>query len=119
MLLPGPDHPITIVTEPRIVRVVFNATVVADTSRALRLAEASYPPVHYIPREDALMEYFTRTDHQTRCPYKGAACYFTLDVGGKRSENAVWSYEAPFPAVAEIAGALAFYSDRVDCIELL
>lgn len=118
MLLPGPDHPITIVREPNIVRVVFNGTVIAETSRALRVIEASYRPVLYLSREDARMEYFTQTDHQTSCPYKGKASYFTLEVGGKRSENAAWSYETPFAAVAEIAGALAFYPQRVDFIEI-
>lgn len=118
MLLPGPDHPISIVNETRTVRVVFNGKVIAETSRASRLAEASYPPVHYIPREDARMEYFIRTSHETGCPYKGKAAYFTLDVDGKRSENAVWSYEEPYSAVAQIAGKLAFYPQRVDLIEI-
>jgi len=29
----------------------------------------------------------------------------------------VWSYEQPFPAMAAIAGHLAFYPNRVDAIE--
>lgn len=118
MLLPGPDHPIVIDPEPRIVRVVFNGIVIAETSRALRLTEASYPPVHYIPREGARMEYFAPTAQRTRCPYKGEASYFALEAGGKRSDNAVWCYESPFPAVAAIAGALAFYPQRVDAIRI-
>ncbi|HRF09620.1 MAG TPA: DUF427 domain-containing protein [Xanthobacteraceae bacterium] len=118
MLLPGPDHPISISEEPRTVRVMFNGKVVAETSRALLLAEAAYPPVHYIPREDARIEHFTPTRHETGCPYKGTASYFTLEVEGKRSENAVWSYEKPYPAVAKIAGMLAFYPQRIDAIEI-
>ncbi len=119
MKLPGPDHPITVEPNPRRVRVLFNGKVVADTTRALKLAEASYPPVFYIPRADADMNLFARTDHHTHCPYKGDASYFTLQVDGKRAENAVWSYEQPFPAMTGIKEHLAFYPDRVDRIEEL
>lgn len=117
MKTPGPDHPITIEPNSRHVRVMFNGRRVADTASALILREASYPPVLYIPRADADMGLFERTAHATRCPYKGHAAYFTLVVDGKRSENAVWTYEAPYAAVMPIAGHLAFYPDRVDAIE--
>jgi uncharacterized protein (DUF427 family) len=91
----------------------FNGEVVADTKRALELREASYPAVLYIPRTDARLEFYERTRHASHCPYKGDAGYFSLSAGGKRADNAVWSYEAPFPAMAEIAGHVAFYPDRV------
>jgi uncharacterized protein (DUF427 family) len=117
MKTPGPDHPITITRNPHRVRVRFGGRVVADTTRALTLQEARYPPVQYIPREDADMGVLARTAHHTHCPYKGDASYFTLTAGERRAENAVWSYEQPFPAVAEIKEYLAFYPDRVDAIE--
>jgi uncharacterized protein (DUF427 family) len=117
MKLPGPDHPITIKPASERVRVTFNGQVVADTSRALVLQEAAYKPVYYIPREDARMPLFERTAHATHCPYKGDASYYTIKVGDRTAENAIWSYEAPFPAMAEIAGRLAFYPNRVDKIE--
>jgi uncharacterized protein (DUF427 family) len=60
-----------------------------------------------------------RTEHSSHCPYKGDASYFSLNVDGKTAENAVWSYEQPFPAMAEIEGRLAFYPSRVDAIEEL
>lgn len=114
---PGPDHPITVVPAGGRVRVTLGGTVIADSARALRLQEASYKPVLYIPREDADMAVLTRTDHATHCPYKGDASYFTINAGGKTAANAVWSYEKPYPAMAAIAGHLAFYPDRVDAIE--
>lgn len=117
MKLPGPDHPITIEPNPKRVRVRLGGEVIAETSRALTLREASYPPVQYIPREDARMALLHRTAHATYCPYKGNASYFTVAAGGRRTENAVWSYEHPYPAVTQIAGHLAFYPDRVDAIE--
>jgi uncharacterized protein (DUF427 family) len=114
---PNADHPITVQPNPRRVRVRFNGVVVADSARALSLAEASYPAVQYIPRADADMSYFKPTDHQTHCPFKGDASYFTLEVDGKTAPNAVWSYVEPYPAVASIKEHLAFYADRVDSIE--
>jgi uncharacterized protein (DUF427 family) len=117
MKLPGPDHPITITTNPARVRVTLGGAVVADSVRAVRLQEAAYSPVFYIPREDANMALLTRTTLSTHCPYKGDASYYTIEAGGRTAKDAVWSYETPFPAMAEIAGHLAFYPNRVDAIE--
>jgi uncharacterized protein (DUF427 family) len=118
MKLPSADHPITITPTKGRVRVKFGGRVVADSTRALTLQEASYPPVQYIPREDAQMAVFQSTAHMTHCPYKGDASYFSLKAGDKSAENAVWSYVEPYPAVKEIAGHLAFYPDRVDSIDV-
>ena len=117
MKIPGPDHPIAITPHSGRVRVIYNGRIVADTTRALALQERGYRPVFYIPREDAQMALFERTTHTTHCPYKGDASYYSIRVGEGVSENAVWSYEQPFPAMAEIAGRLAFYPRRVDAIE--
>ncbi len=117
MKLPGPDHPITMTTNPARVRVTLGGAVIADSARAVRLQEAAYPPVFYIPREDANMALLKRTTQSTHCPYKGDASYYTIDAGGRTAKDAVWSYETPFPAMAEIAGHLAFYPNRVDAIE--
>lgn len=117
MKIPGPDHPITVEPNAKRVRVTFNGRVVADTTRALTLKETTLRPVHYIPREDADMALFVRSAHKTHCPYKGDAAYFNLAVDGRSAENAVWTYESPFPAVASIKERLAFYPDRVDRID--
>jgi uncharacterized protein (DUF427 family) len=119
MRTPGPDHSITITPNPKRVRVTLGGNVVADTRRALTLREASLPPVQYIPREDADLTLLARTERVTHCPYKGDASYFTILADGRTADNAVWSYERPFPAVAAIAGRLAFYPERVDGIEEL
>jgi uncharacterized protein (DUF427 family) len=114
---PGPDHPITIDRNPNRIVVKVGDRIIADTRDALTLREASYPPVQYIPRKDADMSLLERTDHTTYCPYKGDCAYFSIPAGGQRTANAVWTYESPHRAVAEIAGHLAFYPDRVDAIE--
>ena len=112
-LIPGPDHPITV--EPADVRVVVNAgsSVLADTSKALVLREASYPPAYYVPLADVDEALLRPSQTQTYCPYKGDASYYS--VAGPEGEltDAVWTYTTPYPAVAEIAGHVAFYPDRV------
>jgi uncharacterized protein (DUF427 family) len=115
--VPGPDHPITIEPNPARVLVSVAGRVIADTREALTLREASYPAVQYIPLKDVDMSLLERTDHGTYCPYKGDCGYYSIPLGGKRSVNAVWTYEAPFAAVAEIKDHVAFYPDRVDRIE--
>ncbi|MFO1050142.1 MAG: DUF427 domain-containing protein [Geminicoccaceae bacterium] len=100
-------------------RVRFNGLVVADSSRALALREGSYPTVLYIPRADADMTLLHRSARTSHCPHKGDANYFGLQVDGRVSADAAWTYEAPKPEVADIAGHLAFYPDRVDAIEEL
>ena len=114
MKVPGPDHPITVTRSGKHVRVSFAGKTIADTTRALELKEASYPSVFYIPRADADMAALTKTAHHTHCPYKGDASYFTIAADSRSAENAVWSYETPFPAVGEIREHLAFYPNRVD-----
>jgi uncharacterized protein (DUF427 family) len=115
--IPGPDHPITI--EPSKARIVVSVAgrVIADTRAALSMREAAYPAVLYIPRKDVDMALLARTDHATYCPYKGDCAYYSIPAGGARAANAVWTYEAPFDAVAAIKDHLAFYPDRVDTIE--
>jgi uncharacterized protein (DUF427 family) len=115
--IPGPDHPISIERNASRVVVTVAGRIVADTRKALTLRELSYPPVQYIPRKDVDMTLLARTDHATYCPYKGDSAYYSIPLGGERSNNAVWSYEAPYAAVAAIEGYLAFYPDRVDAIE--
>ncbi len=116
MKLPGPDHPITIEPNTTRVRVTFNGRIVADSRRALRLKEASYPAVFYIPREDADQALIEKTATSTHCPYKGDASYYSIKTDDKTAADAIWSYETPFPAMKEITGYLAFYPKRVDSI---
>jgi len=110
-----PEH--TVIVAPFDGRVVIeaNGEVIADTKRALRLKEADYPEVFYVPRSDTHMDRLQRTDHQTHCPFKGDASYFSLKGG---AENAVWSYEHPYDEVLEIREHLAFYPNRVGSIRV-
>jgi uncharacterized protein (DUF427 family) len=115
---PGPDHPITIEPNPARVVVSIGGRVIADTRSSLTLREATYPPVHYVPRKDVDMSLLERTSHATYCPYKGDCAYYSVPLGGERSVNAVWTYESPYAAVEQIKDHLAFYPDRVDSIRI-
>jgi uncharacterized protein (DUF427 family) len=117
MKQPGPDHPISIEPNPARVTVSIAGRIVADTRSALTLREASYPAVQYIPRKDVDMTLLERTDHHTYCPYKGDCAYYSIPLGAERSVNAVWTYEAPYAAVAAIKDHVAFYPRRVDAID--
>lgn len=119
VLVPGPDHPITV--EPTKARVVVKAggRVIADSRNALTLQEASYPAVQYIPRADTDFSVLERTAHETYCPYKGEASYYSLAAGDVKAQNAIWTYEAPYEAVSPIRDHVAFYPNAVDSIELI
>jgi uncharacterized protein (DUF427 family) len=117
-LVPGPDHPITVTPNPARVVVTVAGKVVADTRRALTLQESTYPAVQYVPIDDVDRSLLERTDTATYCPFKGDASYYSIPVGGERSVDAIWVYESPYDAVAEIKDHVAFYPDRVDSIDV-
>jgi uncharacterized protein (DUF427 family) len=119
---PGPgqesvwDYPRPPRLEPstRLVRVLFNGQVVAETSRALRVLETSHPPVYYIPAEDIKRKFLERSSRSSFCEWKGRARYHTLHVGDRQSADAAWSYPEPTQAFEPIRDHLAFYPSRVD-----
>lgn len=113
----NPSHTIQLSRTGERVVVTFDGEVIADTTSAVRLQEARYPAVYYVPREDVRMERLVPTSHHTYCPFKGDASYFTL-TGRRNAENAVWSYESPYDEVTDIKGYLAFYPDRVDSLTI-
>ena len=117
MKTPGPDHPITI--EPNAARVIVRVgdRVVADTTAALNLRESTYPAVPYIPLADVDQEVLRPTDTSTYCPYKGDAAYYSLTLPDGELADVVWTYPQPYPAVAEIAGHVAFYPNKVEITE--
>jgi len=110
----NPDYLVTFERSPRRVRVKFNGEIIADSTAAHLLFETRHLPVYYFPRGDVRTDLLRPTDHHTYCPYKGTASYWSLAVGDKVSENAVWGYPEPFAEVEAIKDYVAFYWDRVD-----
>ena len=118
-----PDYRVDLLPESRRVKVVFGGVIIADSTAALRCEETGHGPVHYLPQKDVRLDLLRPTEHHTRCPYKGEASYWTIEVPAengavRRSENAVWAYPAPYDEVPGLAGHYAFYTARVDSITL-
>jgi uncharacterized protein (DUF427 family) len=115
VLQPTANHPITVEPTGKHVTVRINGEVVAETDNALTLQESTYPAVQYIPRSDVVQTVLTSSDTRTYCPFKGDASYYTVTTAaGDTVEDAIWTYEQPYPAVADIAGHVAFYADKAD-----
>lgn len=115
VLEPSAGHPISVEPTKGRVQVRINGELVADTTAALELREASIPAVQYIPLVDVVSERLTRTDTTSYCPFKGDANYYSVTTSaGDTVEDAIWFYEQPFPAVAQIAGHVAFYPNKAE-----
>ena len=110
------DYPRPPRVEPskRRVRVIVDGSVVAESTRAVRVLETSHPPGWYIPREDVRMDLLRPTTRQTTCEFKGQATYFHVSAGGRDRREAAWTYERPLPGYEAITGHIAFYPGRVD-----
>ena len=107
-------HRITFEESPGTARVVFNGEVIAETANAIVLKEGTLPPVYYIPPGDVQQNLLSKTTRSSHCPFKGDASYWTIKVGDKEAQNAVWAYENPFDQVARIKDHMAFYADQMD-----
>lgn len=114
VLIPDETHPITVAATAGTVTVSVGGTGIATSTSALTLQESTYPAAYYVPLADVDPEVLERSDHATYCPFKGDASYYDLVVDGVRLDGAVWTYHAPYDAVAEIRDHVAFYTDRVD-----
>jgi uncharacterized protein (DUF427 family) len=107
-------HQITITPADARVIVTVGGEKIADTGKAVVLAETGLPPRYYLPREDVRFDLLSPTETHTTCPFKGQATYWSAQAGGQVLADGVWSYESPIPAVAGIAGLVCFYNDRVE-----
>jgi uncharacterized protein (DUF427 family) len=113
-LIPGPDHPITVAPTGKHVVVKAGGKVIAETDSALTLQESNYPSVQYLPLQDVDADVISPTDHETYCPYKGDASYYSVSTADGELENVIWTYEQPYDAVAEIKDHVAFYPNKVE-----
>ena len=110
----NPGYDVHLEACPKRIRVYLGGEAVADSTRVMRMHETRHLPVYYFPRDDVRLDLLSATNHTSFCPYKGEASYWTVDAGGKQAENAVWSYEAPFPETPEIRDYMAFYWNRME-----
>lgn len=109
-----PDHRVDFEPSSDRIRVKLGGVVIADSNRTLTVRETNHEPVTYFPRRDVRFDLLEATSHQTFCPFKGDASYWTIRAGDAVRENAVWGYEDPFAEAEKLAGYVAFYADRVE-----
>ncbi len=118
MASPTVDYEIRIGAGPARFRVEFNGALVADSRRAVVLHETRRPPTCYVPWADVRTDLLERSDHRTYCPFKGNASYWTLRVGERTADNAVWAYEDPLQEASALAGLCAFDANKVGALDL-
>jgi len=111
-----PNHKVTTRPAPVRVRVKYKGEVIAESSGALEMHETHEgsviaPVVYYLPRKDVRMERLERSSHETQCPFKGTASYYSVKGG---PENAVWSYEEPYDELLAIRELVSFYPDKFE-----
>ena len=85
-------------------KAIWNGTTIAQSDETV-VVEGN----HYFPAESIDRQYFVESDHNTVCPWKGTASYYTIEVDGQRNQDAAWTYPAPKEAAANIAGHVAFW----------
>lgn len=119
---PGPEQesvwdyprPPALEPEKRRIRIVFNDTILADTTDALRVLETSHPPVYYLPPADVAMEHLQQESRSSMCEFKGRAVYYTVTVGDRSARQAAWAYPNPTDRYTDLADHLAFYPSKMD-----
>jgi uncharacterized protein (DUF427 family) len=99
---------------PKRVRAIFNGETVVDSRQAKLMHETGHLPVYYFPEEDVRGDLLEPTDHMTHCPFKGDASYWSVRVGDRVAENAVWGYPEPVDSAPPLAGYIAFYHAAMD-----
>jgi len=107
---------VDVLESTRRVKVLLGGAVLAETRRPRLLFETGRPMRCYLPKEDVRMDLLSPSGTRTRCPYKGAASYWSAEAGGKRAEDIAWSYEEPIPECPRIRGLISFYPERVDSL---
>jgi uncharacterized protein (DUF427 family) len=109
-----PGHWVHVSGSPRHVRVIFGGATIADSKRAKLLREAEILPAYYFPKEDVRTDLFVPSEQKSRCPVKGEASYWSIEVGERRAENAAWNYVTPTQEAAGLKDHFAFDWPKMD-----
>jgi uncharacterized protein (DUF427 family) len=110
----SPYSRVDVLASSRHVRVELDGVTLADSRSPRILFETGLPPRYYLPMTDVRLDLLRPSDRQTRCPYKGTAGYFSVQVGERLHEDLVWIYRTPLPESQKIAGLVCFYNEHVD-----
>src|SRR5215468_4923239 len=109
-----PGHWIHVSDSPRHVRVMFGGETIADSKRVKLVREPEILPAYYFPRADVRTDLFVPSRYKSRCPIKGEASYWSIQVGKKSAGDAAWSYTAPPPEVTGLQDHFAFQWDKME-----
>ncbi|MBW2391279.1 MAG: DUF427 domain-containing protein [Deltaproteobacteria bacterium] len=107
-----PDYRVDLERNDAHVCLRLDDEVIADSTSTLLVRETKLDPVIYFPKADVRFDHLEKTAHETFCPFKGEASYWTVRVADRVEENAVWGYEDPFEEVAGLKDYVSFYQDR-------
>lgn len=98
----------------RLFRAELDGVVLADSPSTMICFETGVVPRYYVPITALNQEVLRPSDSVTHCPYKGAATYWSVQLGDKLHEDIIWGYRNPFPEVQKITGMAAVYNEKVD-----
>jgi len=109
-----PHKRVEAIASTRRIQISRDGVELADSRRPVLLFETGLPTRYYLPREDVRLDVLEPSDNRSGCPYKGRTEEYWSLPGVPDGANIAWSYAAPFPAVAKVAGMIAFYNELVD-----
>ena len=99
----------------RHVRIERDGVVLAESQSPVLLFETGLPTRYYVDRTELNLTALVHTDTQSSCPYKGRTSdYWSVHTPAGSYPDLAWSYAFPTPALAPIAGLVAFYNEKVD-----
>ncbi|CAN7217050.1 DUF427 domain-containing protein [Variovorax paradoxus] len=108
-----PDHQVREEPLRQPMEVEVEGMVVASSADVIKVVEDKSPVRYYFPRTDVRTDKLKRSQTTTECPFKGTASYYSLNVGERQLDDAIWSYEDPYDEHQALKGRMAFYDDRL------
>lgn len=113
-----PDHKVEEQRLQKRMQVEVDGRVIADSSDVILVREDRHPDRYYFPRSDISMDLMERTSSTSKCPFKGEANYYSLNIGDHHLDDAAWTYEDPYEEHAALKDRVAFYDDKIREIEV-
>jgi uncharacterized protein (DUF427 family) len=85
-------------------KAIWNDEIIAESDDTV-VVEGN----HYFPRSSLREDVLRPSDTHTVCPWKGRASYYSLELDGRSTKDAVWYYPEPKPDAAAVRDRVAFW----------